>query len=152
MHKINKTVIEAWSKILSLVKNSKILIKNFQVNNSIYKKKIIDEFKKNNIDETRIIFESASSRDKLLKTYNNIDIALDTFPYTGGTTSFEVAWMCVPLLTLKGKGFVSRCGASINNILNQKSWIANTIDEYINLAAEYSKDPKKLTLKKIFYP
>jgi predicted O-linked N-acetylglucosamine transferase (SPINDLY family) len=52
--------------------------------------------------------------------------------------------MCVPLLTLKGKGFVSRCGASINNILNQKSWIANTIDEYINLAAEYSKDPKKL--------
>jgi predicted O-linked N-acetylglucosamine transferase (SPINDLY family) len=150
MHKINKTVIEAWSKILSLVKNSKILIKNFQVNNSIYKKKIIDEFKKNNVDETRIIFESSSSRDKLLETYNNIDIALDTFPYTGGTTSFEAAWMCVPLLTLKGKGFVSRCGASINNILNQKSWIANTIDEYINLAAEYSKDSKKLDTNRFY--
>jgi predicted O-linked N-acetylglucosamine transferase (SPINDLY family) len=150
MHKINKTVIETWSKILSLVKNSKILIKNFQVKNFIYKKKIIDEFKKNNIDEMRIIFEADSSREKLLTTYNRIDIALDTFPYTGGTTSFEVAWMCVPLLTLKGQGFVSRCGASINNILNQKNWIANTTDEYINLAVEYSKDFKKLDINRTY--
>jgi len=150
MHKINNKVIETWSEILSSVLNSKILIKNFQVNNSLYKKKIINEFKKNNILEDRLIFEEASTRDKLLLSYNNIDIALDTFPYTGGTTSLETAWMCVPLLTIKGDSFISRCGASVNSNLNQDHWTANNINHYIQLAKEYSSDYKKLDINRSY--
>ena len=150
MHKINNKVIEAWSEILHLVLNSKILIKNFQVNNSLYKKRIINEFKKNNILDDRLIFEEDSIRDKLLLSYNNIDIALDTFPYTGGTTSLETAWMCVPLLTIKGESFISRCGASINTNLNQDHWTANNIKQYIQLAKEYASDYKKLDINRSY--
>jgi predicted O-linked N-acetylglucosamine transferase (SPINDLY family) len=150
MNKINNKVIEVWSQILSLVLNSKILIKNFQVNNYLYKKRIINEFKKNKIVEDRLIFEEASTRDKLLYSYNSIDIALDTFPYTGGTTSLEIAWMCVPLLTIKGENFISRCGASINNNLNQDHWTANNIEEYIKLAKVYASDYKKLDINRSY--
>ncbi len=150
MNKINNKVIEVWSQILSLVLNSKILIKNFQVNNYLYKKRIINEFKKNKILEDRLIFEEASTRDKLLYSYNSIDIALDTFPYTGGTTSLEIAWMCVPLLTIKGENFISRCGASINNNLNQDHWTANNIEEYIKLAKVYASDYKKLDINRSY--
>jgi predicted O-linked N-acetylglucosamine transferase (SPINDLY family) len=150
MHKINNKVIEAWSEILHAVLNSKILIKNFQVNNYLYKKKIINEFKKNNILEDRLIFEEASLRDKLLLSYNNIDIALDTFPYTGGTTSLETAWMCVPLLTIRGDSFISRCGASINSNLNQDHWTAENVKQYIQLANEYASDYKKLDINRSY--
>ena len=150
MHKINNKVIEVWSEILRLVLNSKILIKNFQVNNSLYKTKIINEFKKNNILEDRLIFEEATTRDKLLLSYNNIDIALDTFPYAGGTTSLETAWMCVPLLTIRGESFISRCGASVNSNLGQDHWIAENIDHYIQLAKEHVKDYNKLDINRTF--
>lgn len=150
MHKINNKVIEVWSEILRLVLNSKILIKNFQVKNSLYKTKIINEFKKNNILEDRLIFEEATTRDKLLLSYNNIDIALDTFPYAGGTTSLETAWMCVPLLTIRGQSFISRCGASVNSNLGQDHWIAENIDHYIQLAKEHVKDYNKLDINRTF--
>lgn len=150
MHKINNKVIEVWSEILRLVLNSKILIKNFQVKNSLYKTKIINEFKKNNILEDRLIFEEATTRDKLLLSYNNIDIALDTFPYAGGTTSLETAWMCVPLLTIRGESFISRCGASVNSNLGQDHWIAENIDHYIQLAKKHVKDYNKLDINRTF--
>jgi predicted O-linked N-acetylglucosamine transferase (SPINDLY family) len=86
----------------------------------------------------------------LLLSYNNIDIALDTFPYTGGTTSLETAWMCVPLLTIKGDSFISRCGASVNSNLNQDHWTANNINHYIQLAKEYSSDYKKLDINRSY--
>ena len=111
---------------------------------------LYNEFKKNNILEDRLIFEEASTRDKLLLSYNNIDIALDTFPYTGGTTSLETAWMCVPLLTIKGDSFISRCGASVNSNLNQDHWTANNINHYIQLAKEYSSDYKKLDINRSY--
>ena len=73
-----------------------------------------------------------------------MDIALDTFPYTGGTTSLEASWMCVPLLTLKGNFFISKCGESININLNMNDWIANNQKEYIDKAIKYTKNINQL--------
>ena len=53
-----------------------------------------------------------------LNQYKKIDIALDTFPYNGVTTSFEAIWMGVPVIVMKGHNFSSRCGESINKNLN----------------------------------
>lgn len=149
-HKMNDRVIKTWSKILLSVPNSYLLLKNFQINNFLYKKKIIDAFKKNGVLEDRLTLETSSEREDLLLTYNKIDIALDTFPYSGGTTSFEATWMGVPLLTMEGETFISRCGVSINKNLGQYSWIAKDVDQYIKMAIDYSRDFKKLDLIRSF--
>ena len=73
--------------------------------------------------------------------YNKIDVCLDTFPYNGVTTSFEAIWMGVPVLTLSGNNFVSRCGESINKNLGLNEFIAVNKNDYIKKAIYFSKKP-----------
>ena len=139
-NKINKKVLNAWLKILNNVPNSKLFLKSFEFEITSQVARIKSFFIKNNINSNRILIEKPSDRLELLNSYNNIDIVLDTFPYSGGTTNFEASWMCVPILTLKGDYFVSKCGESINSILNMKEWIASDIDSYVNKSIVFSKD------------
>ena len=143
-NKITENFINICSKILLNVENSKICFQSPQFVESINRKKILKLFEKNSITSNRIIIGYEAERIKLIKSYNNIDIALDTFPYNGGTTSFELSWMCVPLLTMKGDRFVSKCGESINYNLNMKELIADNDFEYIKKAIFFSKNIKEL--------
>jgi predicted O-linked N-acetylglucosamine transferase (SPINDLY family) len=143
-NKITENFINICSKILLNVDNSKICFQSPQFIESINRKKILKLFEKNSITSNRIIIGYEAERIKLIKSYNNIDIALDTFPYNGGTTSFELSWMCVPLLTMKGDRFVSKCGESINYNLNMKELIADNDFEYIKKAIFFSKNIKEL--------
>tara|TARA_B110000196_G_C21034839_1_gene609445 strand:- start:424 stop:1113 length:690 start_codon:yes stop_codon:yes gene_type:complete len=140
VNKINNTVIKTWSSILKEVKNSKIFFKYVHFDKYQYVDLIHNSFQKYGISNDRIIISGGTKRSEHLKMFNKIDISLDPFPYSGGTTSFESAWMGVPMLTLKGKKFISNCGVSINNNLNMNDWIAYSAEEYINKAINFSKD------------
>jgi len=143
--KISEKCINVWSKILSNIENSKIVIKAQSQDSEIAHKKIIDKFKINNISADRIIFEKhQKKRIDHLKMYELIDISLDTFPYPGVTTSFESIWMGVPVLTMKGFNFVSRCGESINVNLGIEEFLAKNEDDYIFKAIEFSKNLEKI--------
>ena len=141
--KINKTLINIWSKILCN-SNSKLLLKTKELDDDIFRERFKSYFLANGVKEEQLIFEGFSDRYELLKKYNSIDLALDPFPYNGGTTSLECAWMCVPILTKKGKSFLSKCGESINLSLGLEELIANDTDEYILKAINYSKDINKI--------
>ena len=78
--------------------------------------------------------------------YNNVDVALDTFPYPGVTTTFDAVLMGVPVLTMKGHNFNSRCGESININLQMENFIAENKDDYFNKAISFQKE--KSTLQK----
>ena len=140
LNKINSSVIDTWSIILSNVKDSKLFIKNNQLDYSLTKENLVNKFKKNNISYERLILEGNSPRDEVIKKYNLIDIALDPFPWTGGTTSFELSWMGVPLLTMSGDRFMSRCGESINKNLKMDDWIVHNTKDYIATAIKFSQD------------
>jgi len=144
LNKINDNVIKVWSGILNQVENSKIFIKTSQLKYDICKTALIKRFERFNISSDKLILEESSPRVDLLKSYNRVDIALDTFPYSGGTTSFELSWMCVPLLTMVGSKFISNCGVSINRNLQMEGWIVKNEDEYINKAITFSKDFNQL--------
>ena len=139
-NKINKEVLSAWLKILKNVPNSKLFLKSFEFQIPNQAERIRSFFLKNNINLNRIFIEKPSDRIELLYSYNSIDIVLDTFPYSGGTTSFEASWMCVPILTLSGDYFLSKCGESINLNLDMKDWVAYDIDDYVNKGIIFSKD------------
>jgi len=138
--KINQEVISTWSKILLNVPNSKLLLKSNEFKDSYIQNLFYSAFEKEQINKTRLIFEGPSERKILLEKYNEIDIVLDTFPYNGGTTNLEAAWMCVPILTLKGDKFVSLCGTSINKNLKLDNWIAKNNKEYYLKGIKFAKN------------
>ena len=143
--KITEEVIETWSKILLNKKNSKIIIKAPSEDGEIAQEGILKKFKEFNVDNSRVLFSKREEkRNDHYKIYNKIDISLDTFPYPGVTTSIESIWMGVPVLTLKGNNFVSRCGESINLNLKMSDFIAKNKTEYINKALSLTEDINNL--------
>ena len=87
-----------------------------------------------------------------LKMYDQIDLALDTFPYNGVTTTFEALWKSVPVLTLRGDNFLSRNGYSILKNLGIEELISNNSDDYVSKAIKLSNNYNDLQniKKKIF--
>ena len=143
--KLNDKVIKYWSKLLNNLPNSRLILKSRKFESIYVTKNIRNRFKKNNINLSKLILERGSHRKELLETYNKIDVALDPFPYSGGTTSFESIWMGVPLYVLKGKTFLSKCGESINNNLEMCEWIVNDEKEYYFKILELTSDFNKLS-------
>ncbi len=135
--KINQIVLRTWSKILLKKKNSIIIFIN-KSHNPFEKRRIINSLKKYNVTLSKIFFKIPLNRLDYINSFNSVDINLDTFPYNGGTTSFESSFMNVPTLTLKNNSCMFRCGESINQNLNMKDWIAKNKDEYIQKALSFS--------------
>ena len=143
--KITDEVIETWAQILLKKNNSKIIIKAPSEDAEIAQENILKKFNYFNVESSRIVFsKKKEKKSDHYKMYNEVDISLDTFPYPGVTTSMESIWMGVPVLTLKGNNFVSRCGASINLNLGMPELIAESKNEYINKALLLSEDSNKL--------
>ena len=141
-NKINDDVVKVWSKILKKVKYSKLILKS---SSSIHSnERLIKKFKENNIIDSVEFVSREKNFENHLKIYNNIDLALDTFPYNGVTTSFEAIWMGVPVLTMTGYNFNSRCGESINKNLNIGYLISKNEDEYVEKAIYLSNNVGKL--------
>jgi predicted O-linked N-acetylglucosamine transferase (SPINDLY family) len=139
--KVNDDVVALWSKILSFVPNSKLLLKSTDLDNPKIIENTYKRFVKNKISNNRLILRGNSpSRKELLEVYNEIDIALDPFPFQGNTTTCEAAWMGVPVVTLKGNRFVFHFGESISANLNMHVWIAKNHEEYISKAIKFSSD------------
>ena len=115
-----------------------------------WKKKIIERFNKNEVNENQLIFKGKSSRAEHIDSYNKIDIALDTFPVSGGTVSFEASYMGVPILTKINKNsFSFRSGESINKNLNMNDWIVRDENDYIQKAIKFSENKNYLANLKI---
>ena len=142
--KYNNNLIKTWSSILNGINNSKILLIYNGINSREIKQSIINDFVKFGVSEDQIILKDFMERKDLLEMYNDVDIALDPFPYNGGSTSFEASWMGCPLLTKKGNTFLSRCGESININLNMREMIAEDEQDYIKKAVKIANDKEIL--------
>ena len=149
--KISDETIEVWSKILEKVPNCKLVLKSSSFCDTTL---LLNKFKKNNLDKKIEILDKKNFFEKKdhLELYNTIDVALDTFPYNGVTTTFEALWMNVPVIVLKGYNFNSRCGESIIKNTKLNYLVAPNTNEYIERAISLSKNKEKLiTLRKKLY-
>ena len=148
--KISDDTIEVWSKIIKS-SNSKIYLKNPAENACLdLKENILKKFIDRGVQINKIIFlETEKNTYEHLNLYNKIDLALDTFPYPGVTTSFEAALMGVPVLTMTGYNFNSRCGESININLQMENFIAKNKEDYFEKAISIQNKPD--ILNKIKY-
>ncbi len=145
--KISDEVVRTWSKILTRVENSKLILKS---SFSYQKDKVISKFKKYGVEKKLEFFERQNYEnvEDHLRLYENIDIGLDTFPYNGVTTTFEALWCGVPVLVMKGYNFNSRCGESIVKNGNIEYFLAENEDQYVEKAIYLSNNIENLELER----
>jgi predicted O-linked N-acetylglucosamine transferase (SPINDLY family) len=102
-------------------------------------------FAKNGIEAERVWLEPGGSGGSMFEGYNNVDIGLDTFPYSGGLTTCEAMWMGVPVVTCPGNRFESRHSFSHVSNAGLTETIAETFDDYIRIAVELANDIPRLS-------
>jgi len=107
--------------------------------------RLVARFAERGIDASRIILRQANSFSfQHMQLYDEIDISLDTFPWSGHTTACESMWMGVPVVTLRGQRFAGRMVASVLTCLGLKELIAETPEEYRRLAVKLANDLPRL--------
>lgn len=145
LSKIGKEVVELWSNVLHRVSDSRLFLKTHQLGEAALAEAVVCQFSAKGIAPERLVLEGPSSRVELLQAYNRVDIALDPFPYPGGTTTAEALWMGVPVLTKAGDRFLSHVGESIAYNAGQSDWIAQDDDAYVAKAVSFSSNPQALS-------
>jgi predicted O-linked N-acetylglucosamine transferase (SPINDLY family) len=145
--KMNDSVVSLWARVLKSVPNSRLLLKTKQLKDLAACEKTCQRFAFSGIESDRLVLIGtlASSEDHLAM-YNKVDVALDTFPYPGVTTSVEALWMGVPVLTLHGDRFISLTAESIIRNTGLSDWIADDHDSYVAKAVAFSSDLENLAV------
>ncbi len=142
--KMNDDVVALWSSVLAAVPGSRLFLKAKQLKEVAVRQRTIERYVAHGIEADRLILEGPESREKYLAAYHRVDIALDPFPFPGGTTSVEGLWMGVPVLSLDGKRFLSRQSIGILMNAGLPDWIAADNDDYVARAASHAGDLERL--------
>lgn len=143
-NKINPAVIALWARILHAVPSSRLILEHAAYRTHSVCAWVEAQFRAAGVDMARVTLRVGGSTIDYLKAHGNIDIALDPFPYGGGTTTLDALWMGVPFVTISGDRLVSRMGLAILNILGHPEWVAQTPDDYVAIAADLAADPVQL--------
>ncbi|RMH51330.1 MAG: glycosyltransferase [Zetaproteobacteria bacterium] len=145
VRKYTPQVIAVWSRILRAVPGSRLLIKAFWMD-AMVRENIMREFARHGIGEERIEnLPFAEDYDAHMACYNRVDIALDTFPYSGTTTTCEALWMGVPVVTLVGSAHQQRVSYSILKNVGFEETICHSEEEYVATAVRLAGNPAGLS-------
>jgi predicted O-linked N-acetylglucosamine transferase (SPINDLY family) len=143
--KINDTVISTWASVLNAVPCSRLVLKGRALADSAGKHHVVARFATHGVDATRLeLFPATVRITDHLAHYRKLDIALDTFPYNGTTTTCEALWMGVPVIALAGDRHAGRVGVSLLTQLGLEEFIAKDRDHYIAKAVALARDPARL--------
>ncbi len=143
--KISEECIEMWGEILHQVPDSKLFIKRRELKDPWVKKYFVTQFERQGIGGDRLQFKTSQTKlEGHLRQYATIDIALDSFPYNGTTTTFEALWMNTPVISLSGESHASRVGQSILKYAGLGELAATSRKKYIEKAVTLANDQAQL--------
>ena len=144
MTKITPDIIKAWAEILSRLPNSRFFIKNRWLTDTVLQERIAAVFVKHGIQHNRVIISGRTTKKEHMAACGKVDIALDTYPYNGTTTTCDALWMGVPVITRSGKTHVSRTGASLLSQIGLDDLVTHTKHQYIDKAVQLALDLPRL--------
>lgn len=140
LSKVTEDVVALWARVLQAEPLSRLILKNAVLNDGLSRQLYWEMFERAGIRRHRVDLLGEAPHQELLKFYSHVDIALDPFPYNGGTTTCEALWMGVPVVSWAGDRFVSRVGATILTHAGHPEWIARSAEDYIAKAASLARD------------
>ncbi len=143
--KISDATVTLWAGVLRAVPGSRMLVKARGLAEPAARKRLLARFADAGIAPERVIatpFDTAV-QDHIAR-YGDIDVALDTTPYNGTTTTCEALWMGVPVVALRGNRHAGRVGAALLAQIGAEAWVADTADAFCDIAANLVGDPATL--------
>ena len=142
--KVTPAVVAVWAEILRRIPTARLVLKDAGLADPDVRARWLAQFASQGVDGNRLDLLGRSDHLAYLDAYNRVDIALDPFPFNGGTTTAEALWMGVPVVTLRGDHFVSRLGASLLTGLGARELIADSCNEYVEIATSLADDVPRL--------
>lgn len=143
--KVGPWVVEAWARILKQTPGSTLLLKGKSMDNPWLAEQFRARFVGLGVEPSRIrtAAKTATMQDHLAM-YLDVDIALDTFPYNGTTTTCDALWMGVPVVAFTGSSHRSRVSASLLSAIGAPELVAANEEGYVRLACELARDAQRL--------
>jgi protein O-GlcNAc transferase len=138
--KITPRVIATWCTILHHLPTARLVLKTHQFSDAPTSERVLAAFAAHGVPPSRIELRGPSGHRAFLGEYNDIDIVLDPFPYSGGLTTCEALWMGVPTVAIPGETFASRHSESHLSNAGLADWVAPDIAAYIQLAIAKASD------------
>jgi protein O-GlcNAc transferase len=135
-YKLTAETLLAWSQILRAVPDSRLLLRNAALSQESNRRDFLSRFASLGIPADRVTLLGGAEHLEFLQTYDAIDIALDTFPYNGGTTTAEALWQGVPLLTTNGGRWAARTSRSLLTAAGLSQWVAPDVPSFVRLSAD----------------
>jgi len=143
--KVTPEVIAAWSQLLRRLPTARLLLKTKPLRDKDTQETIYAQFAGHSVARGRVeLIGWVEKMSDHLGLYGQVDIALDTFPYNGTTTTCEGLWMGVPVITLAGRTHAGRVGVSLLSRTGLSEFIAGDVDDYIEMAAQLAGDRERL--------
>ena len=143
--KVNAELIGCWAEILKAVPESRLILKSKSLLDIDTCDYVHGLFQQSGIEADRVeLLGWLPDKKQHLALYDRVDIALDTFPYHGTTTTCEAMWMGVPVITRAGETHVSRVGVSLLSSVGVEEFIAESAEDYIQKAIELANNAERL--------
>jgi protein O-GlcNAc transferase len=133
-HKITDPVVAAWSRILLGAPASRLLVRNQLLDDASNRLALMARFARHGVSPERLTLRGGAEHFDFLRGYDEIDVALDTFPYNGGTTTTEALWQGVPVLTFNGDRWASRTSRSLLLAAGLDGWVTDDAAGYVEAA------------------
>jgi len=147
-YKVHPTAVRVWSRILHQLPESRLILNHPNWEAEVARAEVKSEFARHGIPESRIdmVWCRHPEGGIHLRYYNDLDIALDSFPMTGGVTSMEALWMSVPVVTWVGESHSERITYSIlkNLPIPTDDLIAFSENEYVERAVALARNPDRI--------
>lgn len=140
-YKLTPPVLDAWAEILRRTPGTRLLLRNAGCSHEVEQKHLEQGFVRRGVSADRLTLLGRAPHQEFLETYGRIDIALDPFPYNGGTTTSEALWQGVPVVAWAGPTWASRTSTSLLCGAGLHEWVAEDLPGYIQLAVQRATQP-----------
>lgn len=142
--KLTAASAEAWARVMAACPGSRMLMVSAGLEDQRVQAGIAAAFQANGIGPERLRFLGSQPHARLLELYNQVDLALDSFPYAGGLTTCEALWMGVPVVTLAGRLMAGRHSLSHLSNIGLPELVADSVDSYVAMAVALANDRPRL--------
>lgn len=144
--KVGPTTVALWAGVLQALPTSRLLLKAHQATDAGVQRRLTTAFAAHRVAPERIVFMGAASTVSIhLACYAQVDIALDTFPYNGATTTLEALWMGVPVISLIGERAASRYGLAFLSAVGLSELAVSDSARFVDLAVALARDRERLS-------